>query len=126
MFRGARLNAVGWIVVVLLGVAGAAVGYGVSRAVGWPVIPTAVVGALICLAALVVADRRRWGGLETGYSWGSDPAAVGRVGADLQQQGLPVRVDIDVDGRCVLHYRNRDGRRVRSALSRAGVKRCRH
>jgi hypothetical protein len=121
VFRSVRLNAVGWTAVVLVGVAGAGVAYGVSRVAGWPGAPAAVVGTLACVAGLVVADRRRWGALEVGYSWGADPAVVSRIGADLQRQGLPVRVDTDAAGRCVLHFRNRDAGRVRSALARAGA-----
>jgi hypothetical protein len=58
--------------------------------------------------------------METGYSWTDDPEDVARTATLLQRQGVPVRVDID-DGRPRLRYRNRDARRVRRELHRAGV-----
>src|SRR5687768_1408827 len=76
LFRSAQLNPVGWAAVAALCLAGAAIGYGISSLVGWPVRVWPVIGALLCLTTLVVMDRRRWGRVWSGYSWGDTPEAT--------------------------------------------------
>jgi hypothetical protein len=81
-----------------------------------------VIGALLCLGALVVVDRRRWGRLWTGYSWGDTPQATERVGAELKRRGLAVETRMDSFGGVSLCYRHRDGRRVARALTQLGIR----
>ena len=121
LFRTAELNAAGWGAVVLLCLTGAGITHGAARASGSASNAAAPVGALACLIALVAADRRRWGGMETGYSWTDDPEDIARAGALLQRRGVPVRVDTDYEGGPRIRYRNRDARQVRRELHRAGV-----
>jgi hypothetical protein len=121
LFRGVTLNAVGRGAVILLCLAGAGVAYLAGRVTGSAGTVTAPAGALAAFIAVVMLDRRRWGRLETSFSWGDDPDAVVRATVALQWQGLPVWLEVDPDGRPRLRYRNRDGRRVRRALARAGV-----
>jgi hypothetical protein len=59
--------------------------------------------------------------METGYSWTDDPEDVARMAALLRRRGVPVRVDTDDERGPRLRYRNRDARRVRRELRRAGV-----
>src|SRR4051812_36535545 len=121
LLRTAELNAAGWGAVVLLSLAGAGIAHGAARASGSTSKALAPVGALACLVALVAADRRRWGRMETSYSWTRDPDDVARIGVLLQRHGVPVRVDTDDERGPRLRYRNRDARRVRRELHRAGV-----
>jgi hypothetical protein len=81
-----------------------------------------VIGALLCLVTLVVVDRRRWGRLWTGYSWGDTPEATESAGRELKRRGLVVATRMYPDGRLGLRYRNRDGRRVARALSQLGIR----
>jgi hypothetical protein len=122
LFRSVRLNSVGWLAVAALCLAGAGAGYGVGRVVGLPRGASPVVGTLLGLITLVAVDRRRWGRLETGFSWGNDPDAVMRVGTELQRQGVPVQLEVDHDSRVRLRYHNRDAGQVRRALNRFGVR----
>jgi hypothetical protein len=122
LFRSVRFNAVGWAAVAALCLLGAAAGYGVSRLTGWPAAVSPVIGALLCLVALVVADRRNWGRVWTGYSWGDSPETTQRVATELKHLGLPVETTTCPDGRVQLRYRNRDGRRVAQALRHLGVR----
>jgi hypothetical protein len=121
-FRSTRLNPVGWAAVAAFCLVGAATGYGISLLVGWPVTVCLVIGVLLCLTTLVVLDRRRWGQLWTGYSWGDSPEATERVGTELKRRGLAVETRQYADGRVGLHYRHRDGRRVARALSQFGIR----
>jgi hypothetical protein len=121
LLRTAELNAAGWGAVVLLSLAGAGVAHVAARVSGSTSKAPAPVGALACLVALVAADRQRWGRMETGYSWTDDPEDVVRTGVLLQRHGVPVRVDTDDQRGPRLRYRNRDARRVRRELHRAGV-----
>ena len=122
LFRSVRLNAVGWLAVALLCLACAGAGYGVGRFIGLPSAASPLVGTLLGLITFVAVDRWRWGRLETGFSWGSDPDAVTRVGTELQRQGVPVQPEVDHDGRARLRYQNRHARYVRRALNRLGVR----
>jgi hypothetical protein len=121
LLRTAELNAAGWAAVVLLSLAGAGIAHVAARASGSTSKAAAPVGALTCLVALVAVDRRRWGRMETGYSWTDDPEAIARMAALLQRHGVPVRGDTDGERGPRLRYRNRDARRVRRELRRAGV-----
>jgi hypothetical protein len=81
-----------------------------------------VIGALLSLVALVVADRRKWGRIWTAYSWGDSPEATQRVAVELKRSGLPVDTTTHPDGRVHLRYRIRDGRRVARALHHLGIR----
>ena len=120
LLRTAELNAAGWGTVVLLSLTGAGIAHVAARASGSTSKAAAPVGALSCLVALVAVDRRRWGRMETGYSWTDDPEDVARTAALLQRHGVPVRVDMDNERGPRLRYRNRDARQVRRELQRAG------
>jgi hypothetical protein len=121
LLRTAELNAAGWGAVVVLSLAGAGIAHVAARMSGSTSKAPAPVGALACLVALVAADRRRWGRMETGYSWTDDPEDVVRTGVLLQRHGVPVRVDTDDERAPRLRYRNRDARRVRRGLQRVGI-----
>jgi hypothetical protein len=60
LIRSARVNLFGWTAIVLLCLAGAALGYGGSRLIGLPGAPGAVLGAAAVLSGLLVIDRRRY------------------------------------------------------------------
>ncbi|MEU5567598.1 hypothetical protein [Micromonospora musae] len=117
LFRSVELNAAGWAAAAALCLAGAAVGCAVSLQIDWPTVIGLVGGGLLSLVAIVVADRRRWGGIWTEYSWGAPPETTESVGAKLQQLGMPVETAVHSDGEVHLRYRHRDGRRVAMALS---------
>jgi hypothetical protein len=122
LFRSAQLDLVGWMAVAALCLVGAATGYWISLLVGGPVAVWLVIGALLWLVTLVVVDRRRWGQLWTGYSWGDTPQATESVGRELKRRGLVVVTRIYPGGRVGLRYRNRDGRQVARALSQLGIR----
>jgi hypothetical protein len=122
LFRTARLNLVGWAAVAALCLVGAATGYAISVLVGWPVAVWPVIGILLCLGTLVVVDRRRWGRLWTGYSWGATPQATEGVGTELKRRGLEVETRTDSVGGVSLRYRHRDARRVARVLTELGIR----
>ncbi|MGX7675620.1 hypothetical protein [Plantactinospora sp. DSM 117369] len=122
LFRSVELNAAGWAAAAALCLAGAAAGWAVSLLIGWPIVVGLVIGTLLSLVALVVADRRRWGRVWTEYSWGESPEITERVGRRLKQLGLPVETTMYPEGRVGLRYRHRDGRRVATALGRLGIR----
>jgi hypothetical protein len=115
------LNAVGWGAVALLCLTGAGLGFAAARLTGSTGEVAALAGAVLALIALVVADRRRWGRTKTSFSWGDDPEAVVRAGETLRRHGISVELETDHEGRPRLRYRNRDARKVRRAMTRAGV-----
>ena len=80
------------------------------------------IGALLCLSTLVVVDRRRWGRLWTGYSWGGTPQATEGVSAELKRRGLAVETRTNSVGGVSLRYRHRDGRRVARVLTELGIR----
>ena len=120
VWRTVELNPAGWAAVALLGLVGAAAGHALARAVGRFGAAGAPLGALTVFTALLVGDRRRWGRMETGYSWTEDAAAIERAAAALRRDGVDVHVDTDPDGASRLRYRNRDAARVRRGLHGAG------
>jgi hypothetical protein len=122
LFRTARLNPIGWAAVAALCLVGAATGYAISVLVGRPAGVWLVMGALLCLGTLVVADRRRWGQLWTEYSWGDTPRATESVGAELKRRGLAVETRMNSSGGVSLRYRHRDGRRVARVLTELGIR----
>lgn len=121
LFRSVQLNAGGWAAVAALCLAGAAAGYGVSLLTDWPIGVWLVIGGLLSLTALVVADRKKWGRIWAGYSWGDSPQTTESVAMELKRLGLLVETVMYRDGRVYLRYRQRDGRRVALALSRLGI-----
>lgn len=60
LFRSVQLNLVGWSAIAVLCLAGAGVGYGVSRLADLPAWPWLAGGAVAVLAGLLIVDRRRW------------------------------------------------------------------
>jgi hypothetical protein len=122
LFRTTQLNPVGWAAVAALCLVGAAAGYTISVLVGWPAGVWPVIGALLCLSTLVVVDRRRWGRLWTGYSWGDNPQATESVSAELKRRGLVVETRMNSVGGVSLRYRHRDSRRVARELTELGIR----
>jgi hypothetical protein len=122
LFRSVELNAVGWAAAAALCLTGAVAGYAVSLLSGWPIAIGPVIGTLLGLVTLVVADRRRWGSPWTEYSWGDSPETTQRVCMQLKGLGYPVDTTTYPDGRVRLRYRQRDSRRVAMALNRLGIR----
>jgi hypothetical protein len=121
VLRTARLNAVGYA--ALAGaclVAGFVSGLALAPT-GWRLLLRVVVGPLVVLVALVIADRRKWGRMETGFSFTDDVATTRAVADRLTARGLPVTLDVDQWGPS-LRYRNRAAARVRAALADLGVR----
>jgi hypothetical protein len=118
--RTAQLNAVGWSALAGVCLVAGVLTALTLRATGWHPALRGAVGAVGVLAALVVADRRKWGRMETGFSFTDDAVELRRVGNRLIAQGLPVRVDEEQWGPR-LRYRHRDARRVHAALAELGI-----
>ena len=121
VLRTARLNAVGHA--ALAGaclVAGFVSGLAPAPA-GWPLVLRVVVGPVVVLVTLVVADRRKWGRMETGFSFTDDVATVRAVADRLTARGLPVTLDEERGGPS-LRYRNRDAKQVHAALADLGIR----
>jgi hypothetical protein len=102
-------------------VAGAGIGLVSTRARGVPAWVAAPAASAAVLVGLVVADRRKWGSMATGYAWTQDTAEIERVADLIRRDGVTVRVDTDERGQAKLLYLNRDGRRLRRILRRAGI-----
>lgn len=122
--RTAELSVAGWGALVL---ACAAVGAGfvaVAAALDRPRVPAAVAGALVVVAGVVAADRRRWNRLVGVISWTDDESEVEAVAARLRERGVEVGVEAGVEvgrDRPRLVYTNRDRAAVRRALAGVGV-----
>jgi hypothetical protein len=121
LFRTAQLNIVGWAAVAGLYLAGAGIGVVLTRASGVAAWVAAPAGGAAVLLVVVAGDRRKWGTMETGCAWTEDAAEVERVADLIERDGVTVRVDTDEQGQKMLRYFNRDGRRVRRILRRAGI-----
>jgi hypothetical protein len=118
--RTARLNAVGAAALVgVCLVAGVLTAFAL-QATGWPWPVRAAVGPVVVLISLIVADRRRWAGMQTSFGFTDDAAETRRVADLLVAGGLPVSVDED-DWGSSLRYRNRDAARVHAALRELGI-----
>jgi hypothetical protein len=119
--RTARLNAVGYAAL-----AGACLVAGVVSGLtlaptGWRLLLRVVVGPLVVLVALVIADRRKWGRMETSFSFTDDVATMRAVADRLTARGLPVTLDEERGGPS-LRYRNRDAKQVHAALADLGIR----
>ncbi|MDN5795290.1 MAG: hypothetical protein L0H79_05995 [Intrasporangium sp.] len=136
--RTAQLNAVGWAALLGLCAAAAGVGFAILRWTGLPSWP-GVALALAPLGAVVLADRKRWAGMTTGFGWGGSPDDVAGVVAALRSEGVSASVELDgpaldtwvelgvlpagvsMPETASLTYRNRDARRVQAVLRRRGI-----
>ena len=121
VLRTARLNAVGYA--ALAGaclVAGFVSGLAMVPT-AWPLLLRVVVGPVVVLVSLVIADRRKWGRMETGFSFTDDVATVRAVADRLTARGLPVTLDEERGGPS-LRYRNRDAKQVHAALADLGIR----
>ncbi len=88
---------------------------------GWRLLLRVVVGPLVVLVALVIADRRKWGRMETGFSFTDDVATMRAVADRLTARGLPVTLGEERGGPS-LRYRNRDAKQVHAALADLGIR----
>ncbi len=121
MFRTAQLNVAGWAAVAGLCVTGAATGLAATRLTGAPSWITAPVGSAAAFAVILAADRRKWAGMPTTYTWTDNPAEVQHMASLLQRAGIDASADTaDVD-QPTLHYLNRDHHRVARAFHDAGL-----
>jgi hypothetical protein len=89
------------------------------------------------LGAVVIADRRRWVAMATGFGWGGSVEEVSLVAEELRTQGMDVEVHLDqptpwadtvepgpeMPGTqtASLEYRNRDTDVVRTVLRAHGI-----
>jgi len=122
MFRTARLNIVGWAAVVGSCLAAAGLGFAAGRLFGLPIAVTASAGALLPLALLVAADRRKWRAMLAGYGWGGTEAEVSAVAAELLRRGVVANVEIWGEDESVsLQYRNADAGVVATVLAELGI-----
>lgn len=118
LFRSGHPGAVGWAVLGAVCLAGAALGYGVALVTGLPAAPSAVAGALTVFLTVVAVDRRQWRRSWTGYSWGATPETTRRAGDELRRAG----VEVTVEDRGGIRFRNRDRRRVGRVLTGLGIR----
>jgi len=124
MFRTARLNIVGWAAVLGSCLAAAGLGFALGRLSGLPIAVTAPAAALLPLALLVAADRRKWRAMLTGYGWGGTEAEVSAAAAELLRRGVVANVEIWREGEdesVSLQYRNADARVVATVLAELGI-----
>jgi hypothetical protein len=120
LFRTARLNVVGWAAFAGLCLAGAAVAAGIGAAAGLSVGWAAAAGAAVGPVAVLVADRRKWNRMSTGYGWGATVGTVRLVADELRRAGVPVEVQ-ERPGGVGIRVRNRDRRRAARVLAGLGV-----
>ena len=122
MFRTARLNIVGWAAVLGSCLAAAGLGFAAGRLSGLPIAVTAPAAALLPLALLVAADRRKWRAMLAGYGWGGTEAEVSAVAAALLRRGVVANVEIwGEDESASLQYRNADADVVATVLAEYGI-----
>ena len=112
VFRTARLNVAGWSALAgWIALWGAL--FGVAAGLTHlPVATSAAFGALAAAASVVIFDRRRWGEMESQFSWTDDPAVVEDAVRRLRNLGVDVRAYTTPDDEAGLVYRMRDHRRV--------------
>ena len=135
--RTARLNVVGWSALVGACLVAAALGLVSVTALGWPRSLGAAC-AVIPVAGVVFADRRRWARMETGFGWGGSMEEVTRIADELEAEGVHARVSPEAVGSAwddradsppdraagetaFLEYRNRDAEVVMRKLREHGV-----
>ena len=122
MFRTAKLNIVGWAAVVGSCLAAAGLGFVTGRLLGLPIAVIAPAAALLPLAVLAAADRRKWRAMLAGYGWGGTEAEVSAVVAELLRRGVVANVAIwGEDESASLQYRNADTKAVETVLAQHGI-----
>lgn len=136
--RTARLNVVGWSALLGTCLVVAALGIVTATAVGWPRALGAA-AAVIPVAMVVFADRRRWARMETSVGWGRSTEEVARIADELEAEGVYARVRSEAPGSpwrvraeppsdkaeattAALEYRNGDVDVVRKKLREHGVR----
>lgn len=100
---------------------------------------TGALCAVIPLGAVVLADRRRWARMETGFGWGGSVDEVTAIVAELEVQGVACHVHVQHSPptgwdlpwepppgygavpEVSLSYANRDTAAVRAILQAHGV-----
>ncbi|TFV56879.1 hypothetical protein E4P41_15145 [Geodermatophilus sp. DF01-2] len=117
--RTARLNAVGRSALGGACLVAAAASAPALRRSGWPWPLRAAPGPAAVLAGLVLADRRKWAGMESGFTFTDDPMELRTVADRLAAQDLPVRLQEQPP---TLRYAHRDARRVHAALEELGIR----
>jgi hypothetical protein len=118
--RTARLNAAGYAALAAACLVAAAVGALALSATGWPLPVRDLVGPVVVVLALVVADRHKWSRMETGFSFTDDGRDMRPIADRLVEQGIPASVDAE-RGTLSLRYRNGDAKRVHAALAEMGI-----
>ena len=122
MFRTAKLNIVGGAAVVGSCLAAAGLGFAAGRLFGLPIAVTAPAAALLPLALLVAADRRKWRAALAAYGWGGTEDEVSAVVAELFRRGVVANVEIWGEDESVsLQYRNADAGVVATVLAEHGI-----
>ncbi len=122
MFRTAKLNIVGGAAVVGSCLAAAGLGFAAGRLFGLPIAVTAPAAALLPLALLVAADRRKWRAALAAYGWGGTEDEVSAVVAELLRRGVVANVEIGGEDESVsLQYRNADAGVVATVLAEYGI-----
>ncbi|MBV9098480.1 MAG: hypothetical protein JO079_10525 [Frankiaceae bacterium] len=111
-FRTVRLNAVGWAALTGWILVWAAAFGAVASLAGIPPWAGCVFGAAAGLTSLLVVDRRRWGNVQSYYSWTDDPELVQQTVQRLTVAGMAVSYWLSPEGEPHLVYRQRDRRRV--------------
>lgn len=138
--RTAQLNRVGWSALVGTCAVAGAVGLRLARGLDlavWPGLALALAFALLPVGGVVLADRRRWASMETGFGWGGSVAEVSRIAEELQARGVDARVRPDPDHEqpwwdridtppdaeptASLAYTNRHAATVRAVLRAHGI-----
>ncbi len=119
--RTARLNAVGWAALVAVCALAGLIAIVLLRATGWPLPVRAVLGAAVVVLGLIVVDRRKWGRMETSFSFTDAVATMRAVAERLTARGLPVTLDEESGGPS-LRYRNRDAKQIHAALADLGIR----
>ncbi|HET6665947.1 MAG TPA: hypothetical protein VFG98_01565 [Intrasporangium sp.] len=93
--RTAQLNSVGWSAVLGVCAAAGCVGVLLARALGLSG-SSGLVLTLVPVGAVVLADRRRWAGMETAHGWGGSVEEVTQVVEELRYHGVAAKVRPDV------------------------------
>lgn len=119
--RTAQLNAVGFSALGGACLAAAAACAPALRSTDWPLAVRAAAGPVLVVTGLVVLDRRKWAGMETGFSFTDDPVIMRAVADQLTARGLPVSLEERAPGGPVLRYAHRHARRVHAALADLGI-----
>ena len=132
--RTAQLNVRGWSALLGLCTLARLAGVLLARARGLPN-ALGLALAVLPIAAVLVADRRRWARMETSYGWGASVAEVTRIAEEPRARGVAAQVRPALDheqprwdrleppqeATASLVYANRHDRAVREVLRTHGV-----